>query len=202
MKITTSYDNQPSLEFYNGPFYFRLWTNNQIVNLWVNDSNNLFPNSINLQLINWAKEEIEDSKSYTYKNSIRFFTTKSKEIYYLIDSLEITKIPNHNTIENWKKKGLHDNLLIIETKINGFYEGKSYPSYELNDDIEEGQRIISLISNLSSRIELKNYFSEFIKEIPLECYSNIESGTYCKGLSKKEKRKIKKRRKQYHKYRL
>lgn len=201
LEDTSTYFRETNMDSYDGTLYLRIWTNKQVINIWIADSSEAFPESINLELYNWAKEEIEDlddSSEFIYQNLELYFSETAKKVLHLIDSIGLTDIPSYHEINGWKTKGLHDKFLVIESKVDGDYYIKTYPSYDLNKTIDLGSKISRLLSGLNEIMTLESNFSEFVKEIPVECYSNIESGTWCKALSKKEKRKLKKARKNYH----
>lgn len=190
---------------YEGSKFYRIWTNSQIIEVWISDSTEMFPNTKKILLNNWAMEEfmkIKPSESFFYKQQISFFSPISNEIFRIIDSLDIEKIPNYSEIDNWLKKDFDHQILVIEFKINGHYQLKVFPDYSLNHEIEYGKKINCLITKLEQIIQLKDNFDKFIFDIPVECYSNLELGTYCKVLTKRKLRAIKKRRNSYHQYRI
>ena len=115
----------PNLQETNDTFYFRLWTHNQVVDIWTFDNVKIFG-----VVINFAERyNSKLLKKGQYVVDKVFFKSKkldsiyAKNIFTAIKNLKLMDIPSDEKINGWSQ-GLDGTEYLIETSINILFENK------------------------------------------------------------------------------
>jgi len=188
--------NLYKLDAYSGNFYLRIWTERQIVDIWQRDSSDLFPGGYSVKLINWTADYFPNANEEfkrTYKMEDSYWSWQANKTKNLIDSIDIIKLIS-SIDKNKLKLYIDPNTLIFELKNSTGYNYYNLSNAEDQLNVSDAGKIVVFINKLSELLSMKEYWKEFIDQIPVECYNNGGVITTCKILSKKEKRLLKKRR--------
>jgi len=113
----------------------------------------------------------------------------------LIKSSAILNLPTDNLIKGWKQ-GFDGITYIIEYSTKEHYSFKTYWTPQMQDTLREGKLVQSFVNSVFELADAKNIWRTFSKTIPYECYIN-GGNIACNVLTKKEKRRYARERKNY-----
>lgn len=116
-----------------------------------------------------------------------------REMFRLIDSLEIVKIPSDIYIENWKK-GFDGTTYIIQQKIQNTFSFKSYWSPYSQVDIPEAILIQKFVDKIFDMANSKAYYDTFNRNIPFLIWT-CNGVSISKVMTKRENRKYRRKKK-------
>ena len=116
-----------------------------------------------------------------------------REMFALIDSTEIEKIPSDSFIKNWKQgfDGINYNL---ELKTQNSYSYKSYWTPTIQTNVPEAILIQKFIDKFYSMANSKANYNTFERNIPFLSWT-CNGVTLSKVLTRQEYRKYKKKKK-------
>lgn len=179
-------------------WHFRLWTNTQAIDIW-ESSNGLKYGKIT----SWTKEYAPNGEEPTNRvfYEYKFLDTeKINLLVALIDSSKIKKIPSDDLIENWNQG--HDGITyIIETSYTENYFFKTYWTPTAQESIEVALIIQEFVDRFLVTTESQKVWSDFTSRIPFENYTD-GSTIACRPLTNRERRKLKRERKNYRQQKL
>ena len=181
------------LDTSTNPFYFRIWKANQVIDISKNN-NGVFSG----QLTTWTSEIVQKKEKPTDRTLINKLTINTDTVYRLIsliDSSSILKLPTDNLIKGWKQ-GFDGITYIIEYSTKDEYSFKTYWTPKVQDTLREAILVQAFVDNVFELANAKFVWQTFTKSIPYECYVN-GGNIACKVLTKKEKKKYSRERKNY-----
>jgi hypothetical protein len=180
-------------------YYFRLWTANQVLDVWQN-----IDYSLSGQLTTWVTEQTPSNEKDTDRVQIAKVLLKNdtvKLIQNLIEKTQILKLPTDDSIKGWKQ-GFDGITYIIESASKTSYDFKTYWTPNAQDStLQESKIFQAFVDTLFKFSNANNIWTEFQKTIPFECYS-YSGFIVCKVLTKKERKKFIKERKNYRQHQL
>lgn len=180
-------------------WYFRLWTNKQAIDIWEGFDGRTFS-----KVTSWTKEHTPNDEEPTnrifYENKL-LNSSKTNKLIKLIDSTQIKNIPDEDSIESWGQ-GFDGITYIIETSNTKDYFFKSYWTPTDQDSLKEAVIVQRFIDRCLEISKSKEIWSDFASRIPYEYYINGGPMITCRGLTKKERKKLKKERKNYRQQKL
>ena len=183
-----------SIQNSKNKWHFRLWTNKQAIDIW-EDLNGVTSGKIT----SWTKEYTPDDEEPTnrifYKIKL-LDSIKTNKLISLIDSTKIKNIPDEDSIENWRQ-GFDGITYIIETSSTKNYFFKTYWTPTAQNFLKEALVVQKFVDRCLIITESKQVWSDFASRIPFECYINGGPMITCRILTKKERRKLRKERKNY-----
>ena len=149
----------PDLLKTNHSFYFRFWTDTQVIDLWAEDTVTCF-GSVTEFAERYDRKLLK--KAIIYIDTV-FYKTKSlasakaKKIYQLIVSLNIDKIPTSEKIKGWGD-GLDGQEYLVEQSLNNNYSFKQYwTPYVFREKLIEANKLQLLIDYLFKELKLGEY---------------------------------------------
>jgi hypothetical protein len=179
------------------PYYFRIWKANQVLDIWKTNDNSFFG-----QLTSWVTEQTPANEKPTDRISIDKRVLQSdtvQQILNLIANAQIVELPTDDSIRGWKH-GFDGITYITEFSSKTNYSFKTYWTPKAQDttlkEAKQVQYFVDKIFELSNGVTI---WKQFVKTIPYECY-NVGGTIACKVVTKKEKRKFAKERKNYRQH--
>ena len=175
-------------------WHFRLWTNRQAIDIWEDVNGEQFG-----KVTSWTKEYTPNDEEPTNRifYEIKILdSVQTNKLISLIDSTRIKNIPDEDSIENWGQ-GFDGITYIFETTDSNEYFFKTYWTPTAQDALKEAIVVQNFVDGCLEITDSKEIWSDFASRIPFECYVNGGPMITCRGLSKKERRKLKKERKNY-----
>lgn len=176
------------------PFYFRIWTTNQALEVWKNNENNYTG-----IVTSWVTESPPHKEKPTKRILIdkqRLNPDTVKLIFNLIESSQILKLPSDDSIKGWSP-GFDGVNYITEYSTAADYFFKTYWTPKSQDtNLTEAKFFQSFADNI---FEISNsiiLWQNFQKTIPYECY-NVGGTCICKVVTKKQKKEFARERKTY-----
>lgn len=180
-------------------WHFRLWTNIQAIDIWEDVDGRTLS-----KVTSWTKEltpnDEEPTNRIFYENKL-LDSAKTNKLIKLIESTQIKNIPDEDSIESWGQ-GFHGITYIIETADSNEYFFKTYWTPTAQDSLKEAIVVQDFVDSCLGITDSKEIWSDFASRIPFECYVYGEARIACKVLTKKERRKHKKERKNYRQQKL
>ena len=180
-------------------WHFRLWTNKQAIDIWEDSNGQAFG-----KITSWTKEYTPDDEKPTnrifYENKL-LGPDKVDKLIFLIDSTQIKNVPDEDSIENWGQ-GFDGITYIFETAGIKDYFFKTYWTPTAQDSLKEAIVVQNFVDSCLKITGSKEIWSDFASRIPFKCYINGGPIITCRGLTKKERRKLKKDRKNYRQQKL
>jgi hypothetical protein len=175
--------------------HYRVWTNNQVIDLWENDT------GISGTLITWTNEYIREKESHTNRTFVKIKkltndTTELVRQYFL--SSGILNLPTQDSIKGWQQ-GLDGITYLTEFSTPNYYAFKTYWTPKVQK-LKEAIQVQQFIDNIFLLLNAQEVWKSFAKEIPYECYFNGGPGVACKVLTKKESKKYFRERKNYRQH--
>lgn len=182
------------LDTSSSPFYFRVWKSNQVIEVWKNKED-----IYSGLLTTWVTEHTPINEKQTGRTLIdkKLFQSDSvKLIIDLIKSSQILKLPTDDSIKGWRH-GFDGLTYITEYSDQTSYSFKTYWTPSAQDkSLNEAKFVQSFVDTIFNLSNAKTIWKNFQKSIPFECYT-VGGSIGCKVLSKKEKRRFTKERKNY-----
>ena len=175
-------------------FYFRIWKTNQVLDVWKNKEG-----SYSGLLTTWVTEHTPNNEKQTDrtlidKKSLQLDSVKL--IIELIESSQILKLPTDDSIKGWRH-GFDGLTYITEYSTQTSYSFKTYWTPTAQDtSLNEAKFVQSFVDTIFNLSNAKTIWQNFQKSIPYECY-NVGGSIGCKVVTKKEKRRFTKERKNY-----
>ena len=180
-------------------WHFRLWTNKQAIDVWEDIDGRTFG-----KVTSWTKEYTPNDEEPTnrifYENKL-LDSDKTNRLITLIDSTQIKNIPDEDSIESWGQ-GFDGITYIIETADSNEYFFKTYWTPTAQDSLKEAIVVQNFVERCLEITDSKEIWSDFVSRIPFECYINGGPMVTCKILTKRDRRKYKKERKNYRQQKL
>ncbi len=160
----------PDLELSQDSFHFRYWSDIHALDIWTNDFINYFglvtnyAKKYNPKLLKKGKFVIEKIISNQYNlNSI-----VSRQIYKLVDTLKLCKIPTDSKIKGWTD-GLDGEVFIFENSSKTNYALKTYWTPRVfQDTLNEAKRIQYFIDRLNDEFKIRDYYNKL--KLPIGNY--------------------------------
>ncbi|MFA5973763.1 MAG: hypothetical protein WC780_15535 [Lentimicrobiaceae bacterium] len=174
--------------------YFRVWTNKQAIDIWQNQSG-----TFSGTITNWTAEcvpekEKETNRVYVLTKPLNADTaTLIRQLYI---SSGILNLPTEDSIKDWQQ-GLDGVMYFIEHSTTDNYSFKSYWTPQAQGKLIEAIQVQNFIDNAFKLANAQTVWKLFSKQIPYECYMNGGPSVTMKILTKKEKKKYAKERKNY-----
>ncbi len=143
-------------------FHFRLWTDIQAIDIWTADHKIYFgtitnyAQRYNRKLFDKGKYEIDK----VFSNKIQLDSFEARQIFEIVDTLNILNIPTDNKIKGWQK-GFDGTEYIIETSNQRQYDFKTYwtPSM-FADTLIEAKEIQTLVDKLFKDFKIASYYDK------------------------------------------
>ncbi|MDB5221808.1 MAG: hypothetical protein JWN83_475 [Chitinophagaceae bacterium] len=176
--------------------YYRIWSDRQVIDLWQN-INGAFSG----RLTTWADEYVSNKEEPTYRSFIvikKLSDDTIKLLMSLINISNILSLPSDDSIKGWRR-GFDGITYIIEQSSKENYSFKTYWTPRVQDSLKEAKQVQEFIDSIFFLTNAPNILKEFSKAIPYECYFNGGIGVACKILTKKERKKYVRERKNYRK---
>lgn len=168
-------------------FHFRVWTENQVLDIWQN-SQNIFSGSLTL----WAEEyTYDDGPSRTFFKQYKVSSKTVLGIKNLIDSHKILTIPSDSEIKGWNQ-GCDGITYKLEFCDRQNYYFKSYWTPSVIENVPEAKIILHFILKIRENGNYERLWKAFVQKIPYHMYV-IGDGSYA-GENNWSKEKIN----QYH----
>lgn len=180
-------------------WHFRLWTNKQAIDIWEDVDGRTFS-----KLTSWSKEHTpydEVPTNRIFYENILLDSAKTNKLIKLIDSTHIKNIPDEDSIESWEQ-GFDGITYIIETADSNEYFFKTYWTPTAQGSLKEAIVVQDFVDRCLEITDSKELWSDFASRIQFECYINGGPMIACKILTKRERRKYKKERKNYRQQKL
>ena len=184
----------PSLDTISKSEHFRIWTNRQIIDISQN-LNGTFEG----KLITWTDEYIpndEDPTNRSFIVAIDLNNDTFKLIRELIHSSNILALPTDDSIKGWQQ-GVDGITYTIERSTKDYYSFKTYWTPKAQDSIKEAKQVQEFVDSVFKLANAQIVWKEFSKTIPYECYINSGPGVACKILTKQQRKKYLKERRNY-----
>jgi hypothetical protein len=176
------------------PYYFRVWKANQVLDIWKTHDNSFFG-----LLTSWVTEQTPAKEKPTDRTLIskNFLQSDTVEqILNLINVSQIVNLPTDDSIKGWKH-GFDGITYITEFSTKNDYSFKTYWTPKAQDTtLKEAKKVQSFVDRIFELSNSLTIWKMFEKTIPYECY-NVGGSIACKVVTKKERRKFAKERKNY-----
>lgn len=151
-----------NLQTSNDTFHFRFWTDIQAVDIWTIDHNIYFgtvtnyAQRYNRKLFNKGTYQVDK----IFSNKIQLDSSIARQIFYLLDTLNIENIPTDGKIKGWQQ-GFDGTEYIIETSNKRQYDFKTYwtPSM-FADTLIEAKKIQIFVDKLYKDFKLSSYYNK------------------------------------------
>lgn len=183
-----------SIQNSNNIWHFRLWTQKQVIDVWEDREGGKAG-----KLTSWTEEYTSNEEEPTNRIFYEYKLLDANEVnnlISLIDSSHIKNVPNEDSIENWGR-GFDGITYIVETVDTSNYYFKTYWTPKAQGGLKEAKIVQEFINRCLAITESKEVWSDFSSRIPFECYINGGPMVVCRGLTKRERRRLKKERKNY-----
>jgi hypothetical protein len=186
--------NLPLLLNSQHSFHFRLWTTNQVVDIWQPVEGQ--PTG---QIMTWTDEivsnkEVPTNRTHSIIQEINADTARL--VHNLISRSGIIDLPSDESIPGWQH-GFDGTTYIIEFATPTTYFFKLYWTPSAQGQLKEAVQVKTFVDSLTKHAGLNTAFTNFAASIPFECYSNGGPSVACRILTKSEQRKFLKERDQY-----
>lgn len=184
----------PSLDSFLVKEYYRVWTNQQVINIWQNKNGTTIG-----ELITWTNEYApydEKETKRTYVNVQPLTGDTAEYVRQLFLSSGILGLPTDDSIKGWQQ-GLDGIIYTFEQSTNDTYSFKTYWTPKAQDSLIEAMQVQSFIDSVFSMVDAQQKWQSFAKNIPYQCYINGGPSVTCKKLTAKEIKKYVKERKNY-----
>jgi len=154
--------NLSNLQTSSDIFHFRFWTDIQAVDIWTTDGNSYFGTVTNYaQRYNqklYRKGIYQVDK--VFSNKINLDSSKARNIFNLLDTLNIVGIPTDDKIKGWQQ-GFDGIEYIIETSNKRQYDFKTYWTPSLfADTLMEAKQIQTLVDKLFNDFKIGSYYDK------------------------------------------
>ena len=174
--------------------YFRIWTDKQAIDIWQTQTG-----TISGAITTWAAEcvpehERETNRVYVLTKALNTDTAILVRQLYI--SSGILNLPTEDSIKGWQQ-GLDGILFFIEYATKDYYSFKSYWTPQAQGSLIEAIKVQNFIDSAFKLANAHAVWELFTKEIPYECYMTGGTSASMKILTKKEKKKYAKERKNY-----
>lgn len=172
--------------------YYRVWTNKQVIDIWQNQSG-----IISGTLTTWTDEYIPNNEKPTNRTFIKVNSLSQDTanlVRQLFISSDILNLPTGDSIKGWQN-GFDGITYIIENSSKNNYYFKTYWTPEAQDSLIEAKRVQLFVDSAFTLANASNVWRQFTTTIPYECYINGGPGVACKVLTKKERKKYIRERK-------
>ena len=184
----------PLLDTSSSDEYYRVWTNRQVIDIWRS------PNGIwDGKLTTWTDEFVPNNEEETNRSFVvskKISNDTINLIRVIIDSSKILNLPSDDSIKGWQQ-GFDGITYVIEQSTKTNYSFKTYWTPEAQDTLKEAKQVQSFIDSIFNTTNSQNVWKDFSKAIPYECYINGGPGVGCKVLTKNERKKYIRERKNY-----
>lgn len=127
----------------------------------------------------------------TFKKSFLLSRDKVNQVFSLIDSININRIPSDKFIKNWKQ-GFDGIEYIIEFKKGDYYSFKTFWTPLGQENVPEASTILAFINELYAICKMKLLSNSFDAEIPFNSWTYEGSGT---GVTRMNRKKAKNKQK-------
>jgi hypothetical protein len=104
----------------NYPYHFRLWSPEQMIEVWKTSEGYVKGN-----VLNWAYSSNDKKNTPPFEESVPLNKSEAPDIYELIQKMQIADIPDQKSIKNWSD-GLDAPDYMIEYEEGNDYYFKSY----------------------------------------------------------------------------
>lgn len=184
----------PLLDTSSDKEYYRIWTNRQAIDIWQTPSGTFCG-----KLTTWTDEYVPNNEEPTNRS---FIISKNltddtvKLVRTLILTSDILSLPTDDLIKGWQQ-GFDGITYIIEQSSIDTYSFKTYWTPKAQDSLKEAKQVQDFIDSVFKLTNAQIVWKEFSKTIPYECYINGGPAVACKILTKNERKKILKERKNY-----
>ncbi len=154
-------------------FHFRFWTDIQAIDIWTSDYRRFYGT-----ITNYAQrydDELLRKGIYKvgklYSKQLSLDSSKSRQIFSMINRLAIVDIPSDNKINGWQQ-GFDGEEFLIELSTPESYDFKTYwtPSMFI-DSLQEAKQIQALINYLFEDVKIGNLYSKL----------KLPAGTYLRN---------------------
>ncbi len=182
------------LDTSGSPFYFRVWKTNQVLDIWQTNGG-----SYAGQLTSWVNERALSNEKSTGRMLIDKKTLRVDTVMQILDIIklsQIMKLPTDDSIKGWKR-GFDGVTYTFEILTETDYSFKTYWTPRAQDtNLVEAKHVQSFVDKTFELSNSTAIWKQFEKNIPYECYY-VGATSVCKVLTKKERRKLAKERKNY-----
>ncbi|MEO7119480.1 MAG: hypothetical protein ABIY62_00200 [Ginsengibacter sp.] len=152
----------PNLQTSKDTFHFRFWTDIQVLDIWTFDNSTFFGLVTNYaqrydpKLLKKGTHQVDT----VFSNNIQLDSSIAKNIFQLLEKLNIVNIPSDDKIKGWQQ-GLDGTEYIIETSNKSQYDFKTYwtPSIFAKTTIEAKQ-IQTLVDKFYNDFKLYSYYEK------------------------------------------
>lgn len=164
-----------SFEKSSNEFDFRFKNHGQVIEISKNGSK--YSGALTNYIYHSKKSNSDDSEIIS--NTIILSPEKAESIYKIIQNSKILELSSDTNIENWKS-GADGTTYVIEHSDTENYWFNNYWSSSSQGSILETQIVIEFVENLSNRLDLKESYNSFRKDLPQKgCYHSEGMVTFC-----------------------
>ena len=179
--------------------HFRLWMGRRILEFWESED------TIHAQVVYWAEERVPGDEPPTdryYSGKQQLKAELAKELYALVDSFGIASMPDQNEIDGWQS-GLDGITYMVETVEKDAFIFKTYWTPSMQDEsVKEAIVFVNFVNAIEQTQDIKMLWLELEKRVPFECYGGGILRSSCIGLTKRQRRKMKRERNNYRQHQL
>ncbi|HAS47203.1 MAG TPA: hypothetical protein DCS93_42365 [Microscillaceae bacterium] len=151
-------------------FHLRLWTGNEILDIWKNQQNILEGS-----LIMWAKEYADGPSRHFFKK-YQVSSNQVAQVKNLIDSTQVLTIPSDSEIAKWRF-GCDGITYKIEFSDAKNYYFKTYWTPSIQKDVAEAKIMRYFIQKIREKVNYELLWRAFTPHIPYPSYI-IGDGSY------------------------
>ncbi len=156
--------------------HFRLWEENQVVEIWSNDLITFQGFLLNFTNKIYGKKRRAPS---IFRSEIPIDTIIARQIYNIFIDNSIFNIPTDDSVKGWGQ-GCDGEEFLIEYSTNTFYSFKEYWTPSVFKELREAVVIENMINRLDTILQVQKNWEDFFKSLPKGCYRVGEIVTCCK----------------------
>jgi hypothetical protein len=174
--------------------YFRIWTNNQAIDVW-QEKDGEFKGI----LTNWTDENTlynEEPTNRTFKKTKEINGDSLRLLAELVTSSDVLILPTDDSIKGWGR-GFDGITYIIEHSRNDSYAIKSYWTPKAQDSLKEAIQVQTFVDSVFNLANAQAVWKQFSSEIPFESYYNGGPGVTIRILNEQQRKAYKKERQNY-----
>lgn len=174
-------------------FHFRVWTENQVLDIWQN-SQNIFSGSLTF----WAKEyTYDDGPSRIFFEPYQVPNKTVLKVKKLIDSCKVLSISSDSEIKGWNQ-GCDGITYKLEFCDRQNYYFKTYWTPSVIENVPEAKTILHFILKIREKGNYERLWKVFAQKIPYYMYV-IGDGSYARenNWSKEKINQYHQKRKEY-----
>jgi hypothetical protein len=174
----------PDLKLTSDSIYFRLSTDNQIIDIHSRDGNT-FDGQMVIYTTSYDQEQKKKSKYYSSRQTLSADTLR--QIIDLFKKLGVNDIPTDSEIEGWRP-GTDGKTYIFQFATRDKYSFKTYWTPDSFDSLKEAITINRFVTQIESILTLDKRTQNFFETLPKDnCYRFGSMSIRCIQSGKKRK---------------